>query len=278
MGRDVLKNLGYFVILVCIDQISKNIGHNLQTYHLNYGIMLGLLKDSSFFFRLTTLSSIFGFLFSIYIILLYLLRTKLRLFKFGLTLLISGIFGNILDKIILGASVDFIPIDLFNLSIRLNIADIFQWAGAAIIIYQITLKEHLLWHPENKRSQFLLFKKEQIRFSYKITAAVLCSSLIFGIFCFSFVRAILLENKINAPHYFSHFTISYVFFTLIFGTIVFFSGLLLSHKTAGPIFAFIKHVNQLLDGERNGEFKLREGDNYRYLEDVAKKIQDSLKP
>lgn len=277
MGKDVIRNLIYFGLLVTIDQISKKYGHSLSTFHLNHGVMLGLLKDSSFFFRLTTLSSIFGFLFAIYIILLYLLRTKLRLLKFGITLLIAGIFGNILDKIILGASIDFIPFDLLNYSIRLNIADIFQWSGAGIIIYKITLKEHLIWHPENKRSQFLLFKKEQIRFSYKITMAVLCSSLIFGIFCFSFVRAVLLENNIVAPHYFRHFVISYLFFTLIFGTIVFCTGLLLSHKTAGPIFAFIKYVNETLEGKQNSTFKLREGDDYLYLEDVAEKIRDSIK-
>lgn len=278
MSGDVFKNLGYLLVLVGIDQFSKNLGQSLDTFHLNHGIMLGLLKDSSFFFRLTTLSSIFGFLFSVYMILLYLLGSKLQFFKFGLTLLIAGIFGNIIDKVILGASIDFIPLDLFSVKIRLNIADVFQWAGAAIIIYKITLKEHLLWHPENKRTQFLLFKKEQIRFSFKIAATIFCTSLIFGIFCFSFVKAILLENNINTSHYFAHFTISYIFLTLFIASIGFFTGLLLSHKTAGPIFAFIKHVNLSLAGHQSRELKLREGDDFLILEEMAKKINDSKKP
>ena len=74
MGKEVIRNLMYFALFVAMDQLSKKIGHSLNTFHLNHGVMLGLLKDSSFFFRLTTLSSIFGFLAIVLAISLFMLN------------------------------------------------------------------------------------------------------------------------------------------------------------------------------------------------------------
>lgn len=278
MGKHFLYNILLFVILTLIDQVSKKYAVYLSTYHLNFGIMLGLLKDSSFFFRLTTLASFFGFIFSIYTLLIYLMRTNLRLLKVGLTFLVAGIFGNVIDKIQLSASVDFIPFDIFNLVIRFNIADIFQWIGVGIILYKVLTKDHLIWYPDDKRGQWLIFKKEQIRFAFKMTIAVFCSSIIFGIFCFSFVRAVLLENNIKQNVYFAHFSISYFFFSLIFGLVVFVAGVILSHKTAGPIYSFMRYIDQLLSHDEGEviEFKLREGDNYKSLEKTAQKIKSRL--
>jgi signal peptidase II len=273
MGRVVLKNILLFCILVAIDQISKKWGSSLSTFHLNHGVMFGMLKDSSLYLRLTTLASIFGFLFSVYIILVYLLSSQLKVMKWGMTLMISGIFGNVLDKIILGASVDFIPAGPFIF----NIADIFQWTGAAIILFKVFNKEDVIWYPGNKRGKVLVFRREQFKFSAKLTLAVLCSSLIFGIFCFSFVKAVLFENNIYQTQYLWHFGISYTFLTLIFGTIVFLSGLILSHKTAGPIYSFISYLNDLMAGKEGHKFKLREGDNYLELEKVAGEMESFIK-
>lgn len=268
MGRVVLKNLLLFCVLVLVDQLTKKWGAGLSSYHLNHGVMFGMLKDSSFFLRLTTLASIFGFLFSIYLIFTYILSSKLKVMKWGMTFLISGVFGNVLDKIILGASIDFIPMGLFVF----NVADIFQWFGAGIILYKVFKKEDVIWYPGNKRGKVLVFRREQFKFSAKLTLAVLCSSLIFGIFSFSFVQAVLFENSINRSQYLVHFGISYLFLTLIFGTVVFLCGLVLSHRTAGPIYSFIGYLDDLIKGKNSKSFKLREGDNYLELEDVADNI------
>jgi signal peptidase II len=235
--------------------------------------MFGMLKDSSLFLRLTTLASIFGFLFSIYLILTYLLSSQLNVLKIGMTLLIAGIFGNVLDKVIIGASVDFIPLGPFVF----NVADVFQWSGAAIILYKIFKKEDVIWYPGNKRGRVLVFRREQFKFSAKLTLAVICSSLIFGIFSFSFVQAVLFENSLKGVQYLWHFSISYIFLTLIFGTVVFLSGLILSHKTAGPIYSFISYLNELMKGDSRRPFRLREGDNYLELENVADKLENYLK-
>ncbi|WP_369793747.1 signal peptidase II, partial [Bacteriovorax sp. DB6_IX] len=74
--------------------------------------------------------------------LVYLLSSQLKVMKLGMTLLISGIFGNVLDKIILGASVDFIPLGPFSF----NIADVFQWVGAGIILFKVFRKEDVIWY------------------------------------------------------------------------------------------------------------------------------------
>ena len=72
------------------------------------------------------------------------------------------------------------------------------------------------------------------------------------------------------------FAISYLAITFLFSTISFFVGLLLSQRTAGPLYAFEKYVEDLLSGD-DRDLKLREGDNFRYLEEVAANLKKHIK-
>ena len=64
------------------------------------------------------------------------------------------------------------------------------------------------------------------------------------------------------------FSLAYVCLSLTFSLIVFLVGLVISHKTAGPLYAFELYVEDLLKGNMR-KLSLREGDNYKHLEKVA---------
>lgn len=63
----------------------------------------------------------------------------------------------------------------------------------------------------------------------------------------------------------------------IFLILTFLAGILLSHRSVGPLYAFEQFIEELLDGKNERPLKLREGDNYKHLEIIAEKIRLRLK-
>lgn len=274
MRKDFVYSLLIFSLCLVLDQVTKSWGLTSTTLQYNEGVIFGLYGDLSKTLRIITLCSIFGFLFFLYLILLYLLPAQLKQLKYGLSLLMGGIFGNVLDRTLWGKSIDFIPFSLADIHLVFNMADVFQWIGAAIIIYKVIKKEKVIWYPDNQRGKYLVNPREQILFSLKFSAIVLCSSLLLGIFCFTFFRTTLTDWGFrNHAQVLSSFTIAYTCLTLAFTMLVFFAGLIISHKSAGPLYAFELYVEDLLKGDRR-KFILRDGDNYRHLESVADQLEN----
>lgn len=61
---------------------------------------------------------------------------------------------------------------------------------------------------------------------------------------------------------------------ILLGGIVFCFGLIVSHRSAGPIYALERYVDNLLDENAEG-FKLREQDYHQEnLQRIAKKIKE----
>lgn len=273
MRKDFVYSLLIFSFCLVADQLTKSWGLSLNTLQFNEGVIFGLYGDLSKTLRIITLCSVFGFLFFIYLTLLYLLPAQLRQLKYGLSLLMGGIFGNVLDRTLWGRSIDFIPFSLGDIHLVFNMADVFQWIGAAIIVYKVIKKEKVIWYPDNQRGRYLINPREQILFSLKLSAIVLCSSLLLGIFCFTFFRTTMTDWGFR--HYNQvmwSFALAYICLTLAFTLMVFFAGLIISHKSAGPLYAFELYVEDLLNGDRR-KFILRDGDNYRHLENVADQLE-----
>lgn len=277
MKKDFALSLLIFTICLVVDQASKTWGLTLETLQYNEGVIFGLYGELSKTLRVITLCSIFGFLFFIYLILLYLLPPQLKQLKYGLSLLLGGIFGNVLDRTLWGKSIDFIPFNLADIHLVFNFADVFQWVGAAIIIYKVIKKEKVIWYPDNQRGRYLINPKEQILFSVKLSAIALCSSLLLGIFSFTFFRTTLTDWGFRGYNQvLGSFAVSYICLTLAFTVLVFIAGLVISHKSSGPLYAFELYVEDLLKGERR-KLVLRDGDNYKHLEQVADQLEEHFK-
>jgi len=271
--KGIILSLVLFFLALAVDFLWK-MKMAGELGHINKGFIFGTLQDLPASLTLVTLSSMGGLLFFIYIIFIIMLSPQLNVLKAGLGLLVGGIIGNVVDRAIHGGTLDFLPMKLPLLPpIVFNPADVFQWIGAAIIAYKIMTKDNIIWYPENQRGFSLVNAKEQVKFALKFAAISLCTCLVLGLFALSYLTLTLQSVNIASKSPAIGFAISYLAITLFFTTISFFAGLVLSQRTAGPLYAFEKYVEDLLKGEKR-DLKLREGDNYKHLEKVADDLKN----
>ncbi len=109
------------VVLILLDQITKFLFNKV----INYGAAFNILEGY------TTLLIIISFIVLIICTYYYIINKDKRV-KFGLTFLISGIIGNLIDRVYLGYVRDFIDFNIFPI---FNLADIFNVIGVILIIY-----------------------------------------------------------------------------------------------------------------------------------------------
>lgn len=136
---------GCFVFLVAMDQLTKYYAVNLLghigaqhrfiphilrlEYVENTGMAWGLLKNSRIYFIIITLL--------LSALMLYFLikcrKTAPTLVKFSLTLILSGAWGNLIDRIFLGYVRDFLAFEFIEFPI-FNVADCCVTVGAVILV------------------------------------------------------------------------------------------------------------------------------------------------
>jgi signal peptidase II len=276
MKKDFIFSILIFITVVLIDQVSKKWGLGLETLEYNNGIVFGLYSHLPDQLKVIALSSMFGFIFFVYITLIYILNSQIFKLKIGLSLFTAGIFGNVLDKMLLGKSIDFIPINIGNIQIVYNLADAFQWIGVIIIAFLIITSDRHIWFPENQRGTYLINPKEQLLFALKFSVISFCASLILGIYCYTYLRVTLISKGFQTGEEMVLFSICFISIALTFGLIVFLAGVVISHRTAGPLYAFELYVEDLLGGV-DRKLNLREGDNYKHLENIADNLRTYLK-
>ncbi len=259
------------LITIAIDLYTKFVFGKNNNHLINQGFIFGSLQELPQSLTLVTLSTIGGIIAFLYFIFLIVLSEKLFKFKLGLSFLVGGILGNVVDRAMHGGTTDFIPINLSTTSIVFNFADVVQWIGALFIIFEIITKEKYIWFPENQRGFGLINPKEQIKFSIKLSIISFSSIFVLGIFSLSFLTLTLKEFHAYQFSTILAYLYSFIAISVLFILLVFGAGLFLSQKTSGPLFAFEKFVEDLLSGQRRS-LKLREGDNYRHFEEVAEKL------
>lgn len=270
---NLLPAIFTFLFSIALDFILKGYYRTSSIAHFNRGFIFGSLQDLPPSLTLVTLTSVGAILIVMYLLFLFLLSAELKSLKISLSLFAGGILGNVLDRAIFGGTLDFIPLNLGSyFSVVFNPADLFQWIGAGGIFYNIIVNDNSIWYPENQRSLNLINKKEQFKFAFKCSLISFCSTFILGIFSISYLTLTLK----NLNHFSSSEIIAYTFcficLSIFFIFLSFMVGIVLSHRSVGPLYAFEKYVESLLIGERK-DLKLREGDNYQHLIEVG----DNLK-
>ncbi len=269
----LILSICFFAILI-LDQVTKHYcagllqgisfgPFNFLEIH-NKGLLLGSYADLPPALRIVSISTLYGFIFLVFLLVQYLLVAKITPLRIGATLLISGITGNTIDRAVYGSVIDFISIVPQT---YFNIADVSQSLGFALIVFSLFRYQNEIWHPNCVRTNYLVNSKLQLRFALKFTFIALVLSLILGIFTLSFLTFLSIERS----HVIAYL-ISYVAITLIYVIITFVAGLIISHKSVGPLYAFELFIEDLLQGN-NKVFRLRKGDNYRHLEEIAEKIR-----
>jgi signal peptidase II len=279
---------GTMLFVMVTDHLSKLwstqlIGITWYGTHLGFvltynpGAMLGLFSDMPPVLRVVALSTGGGFLLVAFAIIQYLLPVRSLLLRTGLGVLLAGILGNVIDRTIWGKVVDFIVLKGFGyMSPAFNAADAYQWVGYFMIVVALFRDGDLLWPENDVRGKYWINPKFQLQYCLKLVAVGMGFSIISGIFAYSYLRVTMTELIGHQPEVMAKFLwpflAVYGLVSVTFGVILFWFGKIVSHRIAGPMYAFQRFISDTLDGKPNPTLKLRTGDEFRELEEFARRI------
>jgi signal peptidase II len=289
-GSDILermKNFKWpfilFIALLILDQFIKwFITSNGITYFSslinltpapNAGIIFGNLADADPFIRTIFFSCFFILvLFIAFFIQFYFLREdRFKKISIALSIYVSGISGNALDRIRLGYAIDYahFPFSFLD-SFVINFADFVQIIGAFLcLLFLFEIKDDL-WPNDNERGFRLVDKRYQFGFSLKLAFISFFSVLMTGTFSYAFLKVYISEFDTTIK---KTFLVSWIVIGLLLILCSFVFGLILSSRSAGPIFALERFIHSLKQGE-DAKLKLRTLDSFKRLEKLADDIRE----
>lgn len=254
----------------------------LVLYH-NHGAMLGLFSELPALLRVVSLSTGGAFLVGLYVLIQYLLPIKSLMLRAGLSFLLGGILGNVTDRIRYGYIIDFIAIGTPDfMSPVFNFADALQWVGYGMMAYALIKDGDLLWPENDTRKKFWVNKQFQLKYCYFLMAAGLVLSLIGFFFSYTYLKVTIQElvgqNTIVLHRFVYPFMVTYAVITAVFCASLFAVGKVISHRMAGPIFAFEKFIMDVIQQKpevQGRKFRLRKKDEFQELEGLATRIQEA---
>lgn len=103
------------------------------TYHMNKGAAFGMMADSRWIFMVISTVAIIAMCYYLYAGL-----SDKRIYTVSVAMIVSGGIGNMIDRIAIGAVVDFIDFRIIDFAI-FNGADSFVCVGAGILILALIL-------------------------------------------------------------------------------------------------------------------------------------------
>lgn len=276
MKSRYLISIFILVMALVVDYHTKQWGLTLSTLHYNEGLIMGAFSHLPDSIRVIALGSFSGIIFILYVLLMYVIPRRGQWLKFGLSFLVGGMLGNVSDKIIYGKTIDFIPFTLGNFHAYFNLADVFLWSGAVITMWMVFAREKLIWYPDSVRGNYFVRPREQLKVSFNLLLVVFCCAVVLGIFSYSFIRTVIPGDSEYVGEVMISFFYTYVSITGLLCLIAFIAGVIISHKSAGPVYAFELYVSDLIKG-KDRKLRLREGDNYRHLEELADRLRDHFR-
>lgn len=245
--------------------------------HKNHGAMLGSFSNLPPLLRIVSLATGGVFLIFIFTIIMNILQHRLIVLRTGMAILLGGILGNVMDRITHGPVTDFLVIKAFGrYSPAFNIADAIQWVGYILVCYSIFKDGHLIWPDDNKRNKFWIDRKYQLKYGLTFVGYSAVFSLILGVYSYTFLKVIISESLKHSTTISNQTLLPFVaVFTIIstsFLIVIFILGLRLSHRSVGPVFAFLSYITDLRTGKTRN-LKLRSHDEFKYLESEAKLLK-----
>lgn len=291
-----MKKREWFYILapmmatIALDQLTKlwalgltsaiNYGPLGFALHFNKGAMLGLFSSLPPILRIVSLSTGGAFLLFTFVIIQYLLPIKSLMLRVGMSTLMGGIIGNVIDRTIQGYVIDFIYFQVGSWhSPVLNIADALQWVGYLCLVTALLKDGELLWPQNNIRKYYWINPSFQLRYCFTLMFIGVGFGLIAGVFSYTFLRFMVVDlignNQKLLDQFLIPFVQTYTAFTLAFGAFLFLIGRSLSHRVAGPVYAFERFVKNFISGKPQ-KLKLRKSDEFVQLEALSQLMIEHL--
>jgi signal peptidase II len=290
--KDLWWVLGSLFGVIAVDQLSKYFvlqaspQYHWEYFHIilhfNKGAMLGLFSDLPPVLRIVSLSTGGAFLLFSFVIFQYLLPTRSMRLRLGMSILIGGILGNVIDRTLWGHVVDFLIIGNRSLSTGVfNLADMLQWFGYYLMGHALLKDQDNLWPKDNLRKVAWIHPKFQLRYCYILVTCGLGFSLIAGVFSYTFLRYVVIDlmgnNSQILDQFLIPFLVTFCSVSLAFTAFLFMVGKQLSHRIVGPVYAFERFIDSYIDGHYY-QLRLRKGDEFPELEELAEKIANELRP
>lgn len=291
--KDWLIVFALVAITWLIDQVTKSwAAHSLGelrfygpvgfVLHHNRGAILGTFSDLPPILRVVSLSTGGAFLIFIYGAIQYLLPSRHMLLRGGMSLLLGGILGNVTDRIMRGEVTDFILLGSRSLwTPAFNLADAIQWVGYALVVYSLVRDGHLLWPDANARRRLWINPSYQLKYCLTIVAIGASFACTIGVFAYTFLKITIDDLVVGPARLTEHrflvpFLQTYLVIALGFLVTLFLLARVLSHRTAGPVYAFETYLRDLMSG-KDRVFKLRQGDDFKHLEELAETLRPLLR-
>lgn len=278
------------VATILVDQLTKNVALGLTTtktfgfiglsLHYNKGVMLGLFNGLPPILRVVSLSTGGAFLLFTYVIIQYLLPIRSLLLRVGMSILMGGILGNVIDRTLSGHVVDFLFFTSGNWhSPVMNFADILQWAGYGCVVVALLKDGELLWPQNNLRKYYWINPSYQLKYCFTLLFVGVGFAGIAGVFSYTFLKFVLEDlvghNTELLERFLTPFVFTFSIFSICFAAFLFLIGKKLSHRSAGPVYAFERFLNDFIAGNKH-KLKLRQGDEFQHLEALAVKVLEHL--
>ncbi len=273
------------------DRVTKIWAENLEgfsfhgpvgfvLYH-NHGAILGLFSTLPAVLRIVSLSTGGAFLIFTFFVLQYLLPIRSSMLRAGMSVLLGGILGNVTDRILWGYVVDFLVLGTPEnyTPFVFNMADVLQWLGYVMIVIALIKDGKILWPEQNLRKSYWINPKYQIQYCLKLLGFGISFAVIVGVYSYTFMKvtinSLIGEQPAIEAKYLIPFLITFFAISATFCILLFIVGLVFSHRAAGPVYAFEKFLEDLLDGKTRN-LKLRAGDDFGHLEQLAAQLTDKL--
>lgn len=244
--------------------------------------MLGTFSNLPKVLRIVCLSTGGAFLLFIYLAIQYLIPVQAKMLRVGMSILLGGILGNVTDRINQGAVTDFLLIGSLERSTpAFNFADSIQWVGYILIVISLIRDGSLFWPEKNFRRSLWVNPGFQIKYISTLLGMGMGFCVISGVFFYTYLKITIDELVLGSPtvveqRFLIPFFITFAVIALAFSLTLLILGRIVSHRTAGPLYAFEKFLEDLLSG-KDRELKLRAGDEFQHLEELSQKLRQNFK-
>lgn len=257
----------------------------IGSYHLafNPGLAAGAFEGLPPMTREVMLSTFGAAAVALTSALQFLIRARARLFRVGLGIWVGGILGNMLDRAILGHVIDYWVVPFSGGRYACNFADICLNLGFALAALGLALDLRSIFSPGKRRSFSWLSPYFQARLHLWLLWLVTASTLIGGLYGYSFVRAVLTEDLridgARVERILRAFAFGWALSQVTFLSVLLVWARLYTMRVAGPVFAVNRYLRDRMAGrprDPDRPFTLRRGDQFPELEQLVREIDLKL--
>jgi len=275
-----------FDFLVFLDLLTKHLGFSLQDpIHFgiinfipvkNFGLVFGSFVEFKNLVRVVFFSTTGGYAIALFFVILYFLQNKpLFWLKLSITIFVAGIVGNVVDKTFLGFVRDFLNVGFAPFEkYAFNVADIYLFVGTCMTIFFMHAHGDRIWKANNNRKTFLINKHYQFTLGFWNIAALLLVCITLSFYSYSFLKSYIDPHVEVEDQIYRYFFLGILLIVFLYLLIFFLFTIILTHRSAGPIIALERYVEELEKGESTSSLKLRKGDFHMELEALADKIKN----